>query len=809
MNSIKSKLVILGAVSIICTIILGVTGIYIMNSSNSNNQVLNDINNINLMQYEDKSEEITFLYDLELSHYDKIASNLGSMNEAAAAALDSSTGKDYSADLEHVAENISAAAANTDELRKLLEARGFQQGAGMYDAYLSGDEALNAAIAQLDNENSWSDIFWVEADLSTLETVEIEGKTYRKATFSSTLPATSRRDTLIVRVTATGVDYAGDINVVNIKFDDTKADIGSFDTDALANSIGDSFTDLKLSTFNGEDCVYFKGAFVNTGGNAQEARLTLPIKAYNNTDYENFSVDIYFEDTQTPVVNVSAALNDKYDFKGNLSKANLLFEEYNKLVAEGNGTGTYPDDIAAVLGEMKEMAPYYSMQKDLQESISSGLDAKIKAQQAIVDYDGEILAIKSENNELNERLTNDTAGVRQQIEDQTALQKTTMSVLIYAVFIVGAVLVVLLTLFVIASIQKSIKAFEETLSQISQGNIMVKARTDNHDEFDGFGMSLNAMTDKLAEVMRNVIGCGIELNKSGAELEQMSQSSGQTSEMIDNAISEIAKGAATQASDVETSTNEITHLGELMENMNADIAELDDTSVNMKNASDGVVLILNELSASNAHMTDSIHKIADQIAKTNDSVKEIEEAVSLISSIADQTNLLSLNASIEAARAGEAGRGFAVVASEIQQLADQSNSSADTIFKVISNLINDFKETLEIMDEVGRATTEQNENLIKTQHQFEVVNSGISQSRDKTEVIRKAITECNGVSAAVSQIMMSLSAISEENAASTTETASSMQQLNGTISELLRESQTLLSISSQLEEDMKFFKLDI
>ncbi len=808
MNSIKSKLVILGAVSIICTVILGITGIYIMNSNNSNNQVLNDINNINLMQYENKAEEITFLYDLDLSHYDKITANLSSMNEAAAAALESSDGQGYREELEKVAENISAVSANTDELRKILETRGFKQGSGLYETYLAGDEALSASISQLDNENSWSDIFWVETDLSTLETVEVDGKTYRKATFSNALPATSRRDTLIVRVTATGVDYVGDVNVVNIKFDDTKVDIGSFDTEALANSMGDSFTDLKLSTFNGEDSVYFKGEFVNTGGNAQEARLTLPIKDYNNMDYENFSVDIYFEDTQTPSVSVSSALNDKYNFKASLSDANTLFGEYNKLVAEGSDTGTYPEDIAKILDEMKEMSQYYSMQQDLKDAIASGLDAKIQAQQAIVEYDSEILAIKSENNELNTSLTNDTASVRQQIEEQTAQQKMMMSMLIYVVFIIGAVLVVLLTVFVIVSIQKSIKAFEETLSQISQGNIMVKARTDNHDEFDSFGASLNAMTDKLTEVMRNVINCGIELNKSGAELEQMSQNSGQTSEMIDSSISEIAQGAVTQASDVETSTGEITHLGELMENMNTDIAELDETSIDMKNASDGVVSILNELSTSNTHMTDSIHKIASQISKTNDSVKEIEEAVSLISSIADQTNLLSLNASIEAARAGEAGRGFAVVASEIQQLADQSNNSADTIFKVISNLINDFKETMDIMDEVSRATNEQNENLIKTQHQFEIVNNGILQSRDKTEVIRSAIVECNDVSATVSHIMMNLSAISEENAASTSETASSMQQLNSTISDLMRESQTLMSISSQLENDMRFFKLE-
>jgi len=287
----------------------------------------------------------------------------------------------------------------------------------------------------------------------------------------------------------------------------------------------------------------------------------------------------------------------------------------------------------------------------------------------------------------------------------------------------------------------------------------------------------------------------------------MSKSSEETSGNIDAAVSDIALGATNQAGDVETSTNEIVNLGELMDTMDADIAELDETSINMKQASDEAVTILGELSRSNGNMTDGIHKIASQITKTNESVKEIEEAAVLISSIADQTNLLSLNASIEAARAGEAGKGFAVVASEIQQLADQSNKSADSIFGIISNLINEFKETLDIMTEVETATNEQNNKLSETQRQFAIVKEGIAQSRDKTAVIKGAIIECNKVRNTVSEIMLNLSAISEENAASATETASAMQKLNHTISELLRESEKLMTISAQLEQDMTFFQL--
>ncbi len=476
-------------------------------------------------------------------------------------------------------------------------------------------------------------------------------------------------------------------------------------------------------------------------------------------------------------------------------------------MAEGNNTGTYPEEIEALLAELTTNAPLYTVQDNVAETLLSGLAVKSDAMQKIVDCDKKILSIKSQNNAINADLTGFTSNVRQQIEEQTNAQKATMSFIIYTVFVVGAVFVVILTLFVIGSVQKSIRQFKGTLSQIAEGEISVRAKTDNGNEFDTCGRSLNRMADKLSEVIGDVISCGEELNKSGAELEEMSRNSERSSALVDSSVSEIAQGATTQAEDVETSTNEIAHLGDLMESMDADITELDETSMHMKQASDEAVEILNELSTSNEHMTDSVQKIANQITKTNDSVKEIEETVSLISSIADQTNLLSLNASIEAARAGDAGRGFAVVASEIQQLADQSNNSANTIFQVISNLIHDFKDTLQLMEEVEKATTEQNQKLAQTQKQFDIVKGGIVQSRDKTAVIKNAIGDCNRVRVTVSQIMMNLSAISEENAASTTETANAMQQLNSTISELLQESQKLLSISAQLEEDIQFFRL--
>lgn len=677
----------------------------------------------------------------------------------------------------------------------------------MYASYAGGDENLFSAITQMSGEAAWVDGVWDSAALASIPSELVGGKNLKKASYAHEMPDISKRNTLMIRLGGNGLEYTGDVYVTNIKLDATEISITDINPDVLSGSYGDGLANVEIGSVDGKDALYIQTKFTNVNESWQEVTAKIDVSGINISEYKNISFDLYFEDKGLPEISVATAFDGKYEFETELKKINTMFDEYNKLVAEGSDTGSYPDDMVALLNTLTANAPLYTKDQGIADTLSAGFGAKLSAVEGIVAYDKDILSLKAQNNTLNANLTEETTAVRSRIEELTNQQKVTMSSLIYGVFAVGAVLVVILTLFVIASVQKSIKKFDGTLSHITEGEIMIKADTNDGNEFDVFGRSLNKMTDKLSQVIGNVKEYGIELQRSGAELAEMSRSSEETSGNIDAAVSDIALGATNQAGDVETSTNEIVNLGELMDTMDTDIAELDETSVNMKQASDEAVMILGELSRSNGNMTDGIHKIASQITKTNESVKEIEEAAALISSIADQTNLLSLNASIEAARAGEAGRGFAVVASEIQQLADQSNKSADSIFGIISNLINEFKETLDIMTEVETATSEQNDKLSETQKQFAIVKEGIAQSRDKTAVIKGAIVECNKVRGTVSEIMLNLSAISEENAASATETAASMQKLNHTISELLRESQKLMAISAQLEQDMTFFQL--
>lgn len=417
MRSIKAKLIMLGAVSIVCTVILGLVGIYIMNSNNANNQVLNDINNINLKQNENTTQETSFLYDLDLSHYQTIQSNLAFMEQAAAGALTYSKGEPYDTDLQSVASTITTVGGNTAELNKLLGERGFKSGSGMYESFVGGDAALADAISRMSGESGWVDGVWDSVALGGVASQPVGGKNFKKTTYAHQISEISKRDMLLVRLGGNGIEYTGDVYVTNIKLDGTALALADIDLEVLASSYGDGLASVEVSNFDGMDALYIQTKFANVNGNWQEVTSRIDVKGINIADYKNVSFDLYFEEKELPEISIATAYDGKYDFEGKLKNVNNMFDTYNKLVAEGSDTGSYPTDIVALLNELVTNAPLYTKDAEIADTLTSNFATKLSAVESIVEYDKDILALKAENNTLNATLTNETSAVRNKIEE--------------------------------------------------------------------------------------------------------------------------------------------------------------------------------------------------------------------------------------------------------------------------------------------------------------------------------------------------------------------------------------------------------
>lgn len=252
---------------------------------------------------------------------------------------------------------------------------------------------------------------------------------------------------------------------------------------------------------------------------------------------------------------------------------------------------------------------------------------------------------------------------------------------------------------------------------------------------------------------------------SSEKLNVMSAASSNTSYEIQRAVDDISKGAVSQASDIEEAATSISDMANSIDKIVSNIGHLNEVTEEMRQMAVDSSTFMTELAGSNQHTAQAFEQVAQQIHITNESVQKIHDAADFITSIANQTSLLSLNASIEAAK------------------------------------------TVDIIDTVSETVKDQQDKLNSAKQQFIDLEQRVRETSNSTDEIRDYTSVCDDARQKVEGVIQNLSSISEENAASTEETTASMTQLNETIKQLAKESELLKGSADQLKNNLEFFNL--
>lgn len=382
--------------------------------------------------------------------------------------------------------------------------------------------------------------------------------------------------------------------------------------------------------------------------------------------------------------------------------------------------------------------------------------------------------------------------------------------LVVGIVVVVAIVCAVLIFMLVNKMVMNISAGVDALSKLSEGKLNVslsESQLKGKDEVGDICRAVDKLKVNLTDIITSIKNDSNTLLNSSEMLSEKTTDTSNHMEQMEKAVSEIATGASSQAEETQNATGNIIEMGNMIEETVDELGRLNESARSMKERGEAAIEALRELQTTNEKTSSSIDIIYKQTNETNESAQKIKEATALITNIAEETNLLSLNASIEAARAGEQGRGFAVVAAQIQKLAEQSNESAKQIEMIILSLIEDSDKAVETMNEVKEIMEQQSENVSNTSTQVTNLLQDVEESLVGIGEVAEKTSKINDARTSVVDTVQNLSAIAEENAAGSQETSASVTEISNIVVEIADNATELKEISNRLEENMSMFEM--
>lgn len=318
--------------------------------------------------------------------------------------------------------------------------------------------------------------------------------------------------------------------------------------------------------------------------------------------------------------------------------------------------------------------------------------------------------------------------------------------------------------------------------------------------------SLN-LRDKLHDIVVEIHDKSGNLNVESVQIEEISNNIYQVMNEVNQAAHEMAGSCDTQAKDVNKASQNVVKMGEMIGDNGTEVTQLNKISQDIKNVSTQALEQMEQLNEVMQNVQEAIGFLSQQTILTNESVEKIGLSTELITDIADQTNLLSLNACIEAARAGEHGKGFSVVATEIQQLAEQSNEAAEQIHTMVDNLNLHSDATLNRVEDVKKILESQKEKIQNTGQIFHDVCDGIDQSVAGMKRIMVKAGKLEEVRVNTVGIVQNSAVLSEENSASMEQVMASIEDIYQRLGDIFKKTKVLSNMSQEMKESVNVFSI--
>lgn len=357
-------------------------------------------------------------------------------------------------------------------------------------------------------------------------------------------------------------------------------------------------------------------------------------------------------------------------------------------------------------------------------------------------------------------------------------------------------------------ISKPIKQVTEQMLQLADSDLSLEPlQISTNDETRKLAEAMNQMQRNMKDMISEISKGSQLITASSGELSLSANEVKQGSYQISATMQELAEGSEGQA-------NYFSELSSMMGIFLTKVQEVNEHGVLMKESSNKVMNMTNDGSKfmeSSTHQMVKINKSVQEslqkVDNLNTQSQEIFKLVVVIKAIADQTNLLSLNAAIEAARAGEHGKGFAVVADEVRKLAEQVGTSITDITDIVTNIQKEFDIVTQSLQNGYKDVEKGTDQIKKTNEIFNQISASVTKMVDSIHTISSNLGNISKNSQKMDESIQEIAAISEEAAAGIEQTSAITEQANGSMEEIAGSTEQLVRMAEELQILIRKFKL--